>query len=81
MQHVRFVKTNAEFRSLWRVELNNDAYCKNFKEKQFYETGDINGGIYLLNIEQFLDKDFPENFLLKKITWKNITPKRKCLAC
>ena len=54
------------------VELNENDSIKSFKEKQFYESGLINGGVYALNTEKFLRKNLPENFLLKKITWKKM---------
>ncbi len=41
------------------VELNADASIASFKEKQFYETGLINGGIYALNVASFLKEDLP----------------------
>jgi len=48
------------------VELDNDFTVKNFKEKQFFQSGDINAGVYILNIESFLDKGFPEKFSFEK---------------
>ena len=48
------------------VELDDDLIVKSFKEKQFFQTGDINAGVYLLNIEQFIDRDFPEKFSFEK---------------
>lgn len=48
------------------VELNENAAVKDFKEKQFYETGLINGGIYVLNVENFLAKKFPAKFSFEK---------------
>jgi D-glycero-alpha-D-manno-heptose 1-phosphate guanylyltransferase len=48
------------------VELNEDRTIKAFKEKQFYESGYINGGIYALDAERFLDEDFPEKFSFEK---------------
>lgn len=48
------------------VELNENAAVKNFKEKQFYETGLINGGVYVLNVENFLAKKFPAKFSFEK---------------
>src|SRR5687768_2739522 len=36
------------------VELNKDSTVGHFREKQFYENGLINGGVYLLNVKQFL---------------------------
>ncbi|MCW3119164.1 MAG: Histidinol phosphate phosphatase, partial [Chitinophagaceae bacterium] len=44
------------------VELNSDLTIKSFKEKQHYESGLINGGLYALNVEQFLKEIFPEKF-------------------
>ncbi|MEO8823633.1 MAG: nucleotidyltransferase family protein [Ginsengibacter sp.] len=48
------------------VELNQDDSIKYFKEKQFYETGLINGGVYALNIPGFLEEDLPEKFSFEK---------------
>ena len=48
------------------VELNQDATVKDFKEKQFYENGLINGGVYVLNVERFLSKKFPSTFSFEK---------------
>lgn len=48
------------------VELNEDQSVKIFKEKQFYESGLINGGVYALNIEKFLQENLPEKFSFEK---------------
>lgn len=48
------------------VELNKDNSIKSFKEKQFYTSGLINGGIYALNIEGFLKENLPEKFSFEK---------------
>jgi len=48
------------------VELDDDYAVSSFKEKQYFQTGDINAGIYTLNVEQFIDKDFPEKFSFEK---------------
>ncbi|MEO6837567.1 MAG: HAD-IIIA family hydrolase [Ginsengibacter sp.] len=48
------------------IELNPDNSIKSFKEKQFYQSGLINGGVYALNIEEFLKEDFPEKFSFEK---------------
>jgi len=48
------------------VELDNDLSISSFKEKQFYEHGLINGGLYALNVPSFLQKDFPEKFSFEK---------------
>jgi len=48
------------------VELNDDDSIKNFKEKQFYKEGLINGGAYILNTEQFLAEELPATFSFEK---------------
>lgn len=48
------------------VELNEDNSVKSFKEKQFYQSGLINGGTYTLNKEAFLKESFPEKFSFEK---------------
>jgi len=48
------------------VELNDDDSIKSFEEKKFYKSGLINGGIYLLNTEQFLAEELPEKFSFEK---------------
>ncbi len=44
------------------IELNGDDSIKSFKEKKYYEAGLINGGLYMLNIQSFLNESFPEKF-------------------
>lgn len=48
------------------VELNEDDSIKSFKEKQFYKRGLINGGVYVLNTEQFLAEELPSKFSFEK---------------
>lgn len=48
------------------VELNEDNSVKSFKEKKYYTTGLINGGIYALNAEKFLEEHLPEKFSFEK---------------
>jgi D-glycero-alpha-D-manno-heptose 1-phosphate guanylyltransferase len=48
------------------VELDDNFLVKNFNEKQFYETGDINGGVYVLNAESFLEMEMPQKFSFEK---------------
>jgi D-glycero-alpha-D-manno-heptose 1-phosphate guanylyltransferase len=35
---------------------------KSFNEKRHYEAGLINGGLYMLNVESFLNTSLPEKF-------------------
>ncbi|MGQ0737752.1 MAG: HAD-IIIA family hydrolase [Bacteroidota bacterium] len=48
------------------VETNGDHLVSSFKEKQFYPAGNINAGVYLLNVSKFLDKEFPFKFSFEK---------------
>jgi len=57
------------------VELNKDNSIKTFKEKQFYKSGLINGGVYALNIVEFLKEDLPEKFSFEK----DFLEKKVCL--
>jgi D-glycero-alpha-D-manno-heptose 1-phosphate guanylyltransferase len=48
------------------VELNADASIASFKEKQFYEKGLINGGVYALQTSHFLQEQLPQKFSFEK---------------
>lgn len=48
------------------VELNEDNSIKSFKEKQHYEDGLINGGLYVLNTKSFLSAYLPLKFSFEK---------------
>lgn len=48
------------------VEINDAGKILSFKEKQFYQEGFINGGIYLLNKKKFLSHSFSEKFSFEK---------------
>ncbi len=48
------------------VDVDDIGKIVSFKEKQFYKNGLINGGVYLLNREEFLKKSFPQKFSFEK---------------
>jgi len=48
------------------VELAQNGHVLSFKEKQFFESGLINGGLYLVNKEAFLARSFPQKFSFEK---------------
>jgi D-glycero-alpha-D-manno-heptose 1-phosphate guanylyltransferase len=48
------------------VELTKDQLVSDFKEKQFYAEGTINGGLYILSVGKFLDEEFPAKFSFEK---------------
>lgn len=48
------------------VSINEMGTVTEFHEKQFCETGFINGGIYILNKTRFLQRQLPEKFSFEK---------------
>jgi D-glycero-alpha-D-manno-heptose 1-phosphate guanylyltransferase len=59
------------------IELNEDDSIKSFREKKFYEEGLINGGLYMLNIENFLSESFPEKFSFETAYLEKFYTQRK----
>ena len=59
------LKPMGNFDRFGAVELNPDSTVKCFREKQFFLKGYINGGNYLINSRQFLEKDLPAKFSLE----------------
>lgn len=59
------------------VELNNDHSIISFKEKSYYQNGFINGGIYALNRERFLQEDLPLKFSFEKDYLEQFFNKRR----
>ncbi len=60
------LKTMHKFDRYGVVELSNDNRIASFREKQFYESGYINGGLYALNKNKFLQEQLPEKFSFEK---------------
>lgn len=48
------------------VALNKDCSINSFKEKQYYEEGLINGGVYALHAKRFLEKPLQDKFSFEK---------------
>jgi D-glycero-alpha-D-manno-heptose 1-phosphate guanylyltransferase len=48
------------------VELAADHAVQNFREKQYYASGYINGGVYMLDVPSFLQESLPEKFSFEK---------------
>jgi len=48
------------------VTLNSDSSVHSFKEKQYYDAGLINGGMYVLNAAKFLQEELPIKFSFEK---------------
>ncbi len=61
-----FLKPMENFDRYGVVELNEDNSIKSFEEKKFYKSGLINGGVYILNAEQFLAEELHGKFSFEK---------------
>ena len=48
------------------VEVDHHCLIKSFKEKKFYESGLINGGVYALHAHKFMDENLPDKFSFEK---------------
>jgi D-glycero-alpha-D-manno-heptose 1-phosphate guanylyltransferase len=48
------------------VDISKDGNIASFKEKQFYKSGYINGGLYALNTNRFLQEELPNKFSFEK---------------
>ncbi|MBS1579476.1 MAG: nucleotidyltransferase family protein [Bacteroidetes bacterium] len=48
------------------VEIDETNRISSFKEKQFYKTGLINGGVYALSVNDMLQTNLPEKFSFEK---------------
>lgn len=59
------------------VELDDNNTVIDFKGKQFYQTGLINGGLYILNVKNFLAKKFPTKFSFEKDFLEKYPPEGK----
>ena len=59
------------------VDIDANGAVKHFKEKQHYNEGLINGGIYLLNKESFCGEEFPDKFSFEKDYLEKYTGKRQ----
>ncbi len=71
------LKPMKKFDRYGAVELNGEQMVTGFLEKQFFETGYINGGVYILNIPKFLDEEFPDKFSFEKDYLEKYSDKRR----
>ncbi len=62
------------------VELNANHTISSFKEKQHYEEGFINGGVYALNVGSFLKEGLPDKFSFEKDYLERYFMNRKMLG-
>ena len=59
------------------VELNQDMSIASFTEKQQFDRGLINGGVYALNISSFMEEVLPVKFSFEKDYLEKFLDKRK----
>jgi len=71
------LKPMNDFNRYGVVELNEDASIVSFLEKQQYDFGLINGGVYALNVESFTKEDLPQKFSFEKEYLEVFFDKRK----
>jgi D-glycero-alpha-D-manno-heptose 1-phosphate guanylyltransferase len=60
------LKPMVNFDRYGAVTIGKDCSVESFKEKQFYQSGLINGGVYALNRNHFLEEDLPKKFSFEK---------------
>ena len=60
------LKPMKQFERYGTVEKNNQQQVTGFSEKKYTESGFINGGVYALNVRNFLAKPFPSPFSFEK---------------
>jgi len=87
-EHIKFnsdctllLKPMEDFDRYGVVELNEDSSIKNFKEKQFYKKGLINGGVYVLNADQFIAEELPAKFSFEKEYLAKYFATRRIYGC
>jgi len=59
------------------VELDGNNRISNFKEKQHYNSGLINGGVYALNVKAILNEALPDKFSFEKEYLESLYTSRK----
>ena len=75
------LKPMQQFERYGVVELEEQNRITSFKEKQFYESGLINGGVYALNTVCFLNEQLPEKFSFEKDYLEQLYKERKFFGC
>ncbi len=60
------LKPMQQFERYGVVETGSNGIIQSFKEKKYYEQGFINGGVYMINRQQFLSRQLPQKFSFEK---------------
>ena len=74
------LKPMYEFERYGVVEIDEHGSVQSFKEKDYYKTGLINGGLYALNTESFLSLNLPERFSFEKDYLEKFYSKQKMIG-
>jgi D-glycero-alpha-D-manno-heptose 1-phosphate guanylyltransferase len=74
------LKPMQQFSRYGVVELNAQQQITCFKEKQYYESGLINAGMYLLQTQSFLQEQLPEKFSFEKEYLEALYASRKMVG-
>jgi D-glycero-alpha-D-manno-heptose 1-phosphate guanylyltransferase len=75
------LKPMTDFDRYGAVELNKQGQIISFREKQFFESGLINGGLYLLNKEKFLQRALPQQFSFENDYLQKFYQERQFYGC
>lgn len=60
------LKPIEDFDRYTAIEIDNNNVIVGFKEKAFFSSGLIDGGLYVLDVEKFLSRAFPQKFSFEK---------------
>jgi D-glycero-alpha-D-manno-heptose 1-phosphate guanylyltransferase len=71
------LKPMQDFDRFGVVELNAEGRVRQFREKQVYRSGLINGGVYALDRESFLREELPAVFSFEKDYLEKMLDKRR----
>jgi len=71
------LKPMKEFDRYGVVELYPDNRIKDFKEKKYYHEGMINGGVYMLNVNKFLEENLSTKFSFEKDYLEKFSEQRR----
>lgn len=74
------LKPMTDFDRYGVVEINGEGFVQSFKEKQFYTSGNINGGVYALQLDSFQKIPFPEKFSFEKDYLEKYYPSLKMMG-
>lgn len=62
------------------VIIDREGHIQSFLEKQFYNEGLINGGVYALNVKKFKALELPEKFSFEKDFLEKYYPSQKMMG-